>query len=175
MPPDLAEIAHRAAVSVYAAIQKAADGRIEIIEHDAALRINRSERTRLEAELEIENLERQVSALMEQLDQARAPLRDASERAERAEAQAANSSEVGLVCDEPAQTRTLAGQTQSEEARLPDELVCSQVNARTCPRKSPARSSKMAVPAPAEPPSVNSPRSPSPDHCQRATSLPVSK
>ena len=115
MPPDLAEIAHRAAVSIYSAIQKSADGRIEIIEHDAALRIKRAERTRLEAELEVENLEHQTSALTDQLDHARAALQDALARAERADGQAAAiSSELQRVRDELAHAHTMTDLARSE-------------------------------------------------------------
>ena len=107
MPPDLAEIAHRAAVSIYSAIQKTADGRIQIIAHDAALRIKRAERTRLEAELEIESLEQQASVLTDQLEQVRAALQEVSARAERAEAQATPTcSELQRVRDELDQART---------------------------------------------------------------------
>ncbi len=127
MPPDLAEIAHRAAVSIYSAIQKAADGRVEIIEHDAALRIKRADRTRLEAELEVENLEHQTSELIDQLDHVRAALQDASARAERTEGKAAaTSSELQRVREELAQAHTVIELVQKEEARLRAELGCTQ-------------------------------------------------
>lgn len=127
MPPDLAEIAHRAAVSIYSAIQKSADGRIEIIEHDAALRIKRAERTRLEAELEIESLEQQASVLTDQLEQARAALQEVSIRAERAEAQAsATCSELQRVRDELDQARIVTEHARIEVERLRAQLEPTQ-------------------------------------------------
>ena len=132
MPPDLAEIAHRAAVSIYSAIQKAADGRVEIIEHDAALRIKRAERTRLEAELEVENLEHQTSELIDQLDHVRAALQDASARAERTEGKAAaTSSELQRIRDELAQARTMTELARNDVEKLRAELDRTQVKCAT--------------------------------------------
>lgn len=85
MPADLAEIAHRAVLAIYGAIQKAANARVEILEREAGLRISQAERARLEAELEIESLERDAEALEHERDAARATAQDAIARAERAE------------------------------------------------------------------------------------------
>jgi DNA repair exonuclease SbcCD ATPase subunit len=87
IPADLAEIGRRAVLSIYVAIQSAANSRVEIIEREAGQRINHAERARTEAELEIEKLEREATTLLEERDTAAASAQQAAMRAERAEAQ----------------------------------------------------------------------------------------
>lgn len=123
MPVDLAEIANRAILSIYGAIQKAVNARVEILEREAGLRANLAERARLEAELEIEKLEQDAAALALERDDLSATLQQALARAERAEGQLTTvDSEIQRLRGELGQALRTAELAQNKEAEIRGQL-----------------------------------------------------
>ena len=88
VPADLVEIGQRAVASIYAAVQRQATTKIELIEADARKQIDAANHARAEAALEIERLESEGEQSAEALAIAQKANQDATARAERAEATA---------------------------------------------------------------------------------------
>jgi chromosome segregation ATPase len=86
VPPDLIEIGQRAVGAIYAAVQRQAASKIELIETDSRKQIDAANHARAEAALEIERLEREAEQATESLVAAQRATQDALGRAERAEA-----------------------------------------------------------------------------------------
>jgi chromosome segregation ATPase len=117
VPSDLVEIGQRAVAAIYAAVQRQAAAKIELIEADARQRIDATNRARAEAALEIERLEGDVEQGTEALATAQQSIQDSLARAERAEATAkAAQSEIERL------TRAFAGaQADAQSARESDQ------------------------------------------------------
>ena len=88
VPPDLVEIGQRAVVTIYAAVQRQAASKIELIETNSRKLIDVATHARAEAALEIERLERKAEQAAEALAASQRSTQDALTRAERAEATA---------------------------------------------------------------------------------------
>ena len=67
VPPDLIEIGQRAVGAIYAAVQRQAASKIELIETDSRKQIDAANHARAEAALEIERLEREAEQAAESL------------------------------------------------------------------------------------------------------------
>src|ERR1700679_2586307 len=88
VPADLVEIGQRAVAAIYAAVQRQAASKTELIETNSRKLIDAANHARAEAALEIERLEREVEQAAEVLAAAQRATQDALTRAERAEATA---------------------------------------------------------------------------------------
>jgi chromosome segregation ATPase len=88
VPGDLVEIGQRAVAAIYAAVQRQASAKVELIEADARKQIDSANHARAEAALEIERLEREAEQGADALTGAQKAAHDALARAERAEATA---------------------------------------------------------------------------------------
>jgi len=86
VPADLVEIGQRAVSAIYAAVQRQATTKIELIEADARKHVDAANHARAEAALEIERLEREGEQAAETLAAAQKTIQEALARAERAEA-----------------------------------------------------------------------------------------
>jgi chromosome segregation ATPase len=85
VPSDLVAVGQQAVGAIYAAVQRQAAAKIEVIEANARKHIEAANHGRAEAALEIERLERETEQLTEAAA-AQAAIHDALGRAERAEA-----------------------------------------------------------------------------------------
>src|ERR1700722_17080465 len=67
VPADLVDIGQRAVASIYAAVQRQAASKIELIETDSRKQIDAANHAKAEAALEIERLEREAEQAAEAL------------------------------------------------------------------------------------------------------------
>jgi chromosome segregation ATPase len=126
VPSDLVEIGQRAVASIYAAVQRQATAKIELIEADAHKQIDAANHARAEAALEIERLEREGEQAAEGLVAAQKATQDAIARAERGEATAqASREEIKHL------TQVLAGAQADAQAARESEREAQQRAARS--------------------------------------------
>src|ERR1035438_4181006 len=88
VPGDLVEIGQRAVAAIYAAVQRQATTKIELIEADARKQVDTANHARAEAALEIERLESEGEQAADVLTAAQKATQEGLARAERAEATA---------------------------------------------------------------------------------------
>ena len=124
IPPDLVEIGQRAVAQIYAAVQRQAASKIELIEANSRKQIDAATHARAQAALEIEGLEREAEQAADALVISHQATHDALTRAERAEATA------------------LAG--QAEIQRLERAIVGAQADAQAA-RESDREAQKRAA------------------------------
>ena len=86
VPSDLVEIGQRAVAAIYAAVQRQAASKIELIETNSRKLIDAANHARAEAALEIERLESEAEQAAEALASSHRATQEALTRAERAEA-----------------------------------------------------------------------------------------
>jgi chromosome segregation ATPase len=82
VPADLVEIGQRAVSAIYAAVQRQATTKIELIEADARKHVDAANHARAEAALEIERLEREGEQAAETVAAAQKTIQEALARAE---------------------------------------------------------------------------------------------
>ena len=121
VPADLIDIGQRAVASIYAAVQRQANAKIEALEADARKHIDAANHARAEAALEIERLEREGEQAAEALAAEQKAAQDAIARAERAEATAqASHAEIDRL------TRALAAAQADIQASRESEREAQQ-------------------------------------------------
>jgi chromosome segregation ATPase len=119
VPTDLVEIGQKAVAAIYAAVQRQAAAKIDLIEADARKQIEAANRARAEAALEIERLELEAEQLGEGLAMAQRTTQEALARAERAEARAdTERAEIERLARELATARAEAQSFQKTQAKL---------------------------------------------------------
>jgi chromosome segregation ATPase len=132
VPADLVDIGQRAVAAIYAAVQRQAAAKIELIEADARERIDTTNRTRAEAALEIERLERDVDERSEALASAQQSTQDSLARAERAEATAkAAQSEIERLIRAEDARRTSETESRKEVDRLQKALAHAEAQIKS--------------------------------------------
>jgi chromosome segregation ATPase len=117
VPPDLVALGQQSIATIYAAVQRQAASKIELIETNSRKLIDAANLARAEAALEIERLEREAEHAAETLAVSQRATQDALTRAERAEATA-------LAAREEIQRleRAIAGaQADAQAARESDQ------------------------------------------------------
>ncbi len=129
VPADLVEIGQRSVAAIYAAVQRQATAKIELIEADARKQIDAANHARAEAALEIERLEREGEQAAETLAATQKALQDALSRAERAEATAAaERAEIERVESEVKRLRQEQEQLQRQFATADASLKATQTD-----------------------------------------------
>jgi chromosome segregation ATPase len=129
VPADLVEIGQRSVAAIYAAVQRQATAKIELIEADARKQIDAANHARAEAALEIERLEREGEQAAETLAATQKALQDALSRAERAEATAAaERAEIARVESEVKRLRQEQEQLQRQFATADASLKATQTD-----------------------------------------------
>lgn len=129
VPADLVEIGQRSVAAIYAAVQRQATAKIELIEADARKQIDAANHARAEAALEIERLEREGEQGAETLVATQKALQDALSRAERAEATAAaERAEIARVESEVKRLRQEQEQLQRQFATADASLKATQTD-----------------------------------------------
>jgi chromosome segregation ATPase len=123
VPADLVEIGQRAVAAIYAAVQRQAASKIELIETNSRRLIDAANHARAEAAVEIERLEREAEQAAEALASSQRATQDALTRAERAEAtsQAAQAEIQRLeraIVDAQAETKHLRQERDQFQARI---------------------------------------------------------
>ncbi len=130
VPADLIDIGQRAVASIYAAVQRQANAKIEALEADARKQIDAANRARAEAALEIERLEREGEQAAEALAAEQKANQDALARAERAEATAqASKAEIERLTHRLTATEAERGKIDKERADLERRLAKAEVSA----------------------------------------------
>ncbi len=126
VPADLIDIGQRAVASIYSAVQRQANAKIEALEADARKQIDAANHARAEAALEIERLEREGEQTAEALAAEQTATQVAVARAERAEATAqASKAEIDRL------TRALAAAQGDIQSMRESEREAQQRAARS--------------------------------------------